>query len=159
MMNMDWALFLTFLAACGAPATTGALLKPDEWYDNLNKPWWNPPRWVFPLAWTSLYFLMSLAAMRVAQLEGSGQALAFYAAQLAFNTLWTPVFFGMKRMATALAVVMVMWLFVAATMWAFFQLDTWAGVLFVPYLIWATAATGLNFEAMRLNWNRPEARA
>ncbi|MEM1506556.1 tryptophan-rich sensory protein TspO, partial [Domibacillus sp. 8LH] len=55
--------------------------------------------------------------------------------------------------------VMVMWLFVAATMWDFFQLDTWAGVLFVPYLIWATAATGLNFEAMRLNWNRPEARA
>nr|CAB38741.1 TSPO protein [Cereibacter sphaeroides] len=155
---MDWALFLTFLAACGAPATTGALLKPDEWYDNLNKPWWNPPRWVFPLAWTSLYFLMSLApcGWRSSKVRAGAGLLC---AQLAFNTLWTPVFFGMKRMATALAVVMVMWLFVAATMWAFFQLDTWAGVLFVPYLIWATAATGLNFEAMRLNWNRPEARA
>ena len=74
---MDWTLFLTFLAACGAAATTGAMFEPGAWYKSLAKPSWTPPNWLFPVAWTTLYILMSLAAMRVAQLPGSGHALAF----------------------------------------------------------------------------------
>jgi translocator protein len=148
---MDWTLFLTFLTACGAAAATGALIQPGEWYDNLQKPGWTPPRWVFPVAWTTLYLLMSLAAMRVAQTGAGAQGLAFWSAQIAFNTLWTPVFFGLHRMRVAMVVMVFLWLAVAATTWAFFGVDVIAGLMFVPYLIWVTIAGALNFTVMRLN--------
>ena len=101
---MDWGVFLTFLAATGAAATTGAMFKPGAWYMGLRKPFWFPPNWVFPVAWTTLYLVMSYAAMRVAGLSGNGQALAFWAVQIALNTLWTPIFFGLHRMRSAMVV-------------------------------------------------------
>lgn len=151
---MDWSLFLTYLAACGAAAATGAMFQPGAWYEGLQKPSWTPAKWVFPVAWTTLYLLMSLAAMRVAQIEGSGQALAFWSLQIAFNTLWTPVFFGLRRMRAAMVVMVGLWLAVAATTWAFFGQDLIAGLMFLPYLLWVSIAGALNYSVMRLN---PEA--
>lgn len=148
---MDWGLFLTFLAACGAAATTGAMFEPVAWYRSLAKPWWTPPGWVFPVAWTALYFCMALSASRVAVLPGSGQALAFWGLQIALNTLWTPIFFGLHRIRAAMVVISLLWLAVAATMVAFLQLDLWSGLLFLPYLIWVTIAGTLNFTVVRMN--------
>lgn len=148
---MDWGLFLTFLAACGGAAATGAMFQPGPWYDALQKPSWTPPNWLFPVAWTTLYLLMSLSAMRVAQLPDAGQALAFWAMQIAFNTLWTPVFFGLRRMRAALVVMAFLWLSVAATTLAFWQMDWLAGLMFTPYLLWVSVAGALNFSVWRLN--------
>jgi tryptophan-rich sensory protein len=148
---MDWTLFLTFLAACGAAAATGAMIKPDEWYDNLNKPAWTPPRWVFPVVWTSLYILMALAGMRLAQNGDSAQALALWSLQIALNTLWTPIYFGLHRIKAAMLVMVCLWLAVALSTWTFFGVDFVAGLLFLPYLIWVSIAGALNFSTMRLN--------
>lgn len=148
---MDWPLFLTFLAACGAAATTGAMFKPGDWYDGLKKPGWTPRDWMFPVVWTTLYLLMAYAAMRVAGAEGGAQALAFWALQIAFNTLWTPVFFGLHRMRAAMVVMVFLWLSVAATTWSFLGVDLLAGALLLPYLLWVTIAGALNFSVMRLN--------
>ena len=151
---MDWGLFFTYLAACGAASATGAMIKPGVWYDSLAKPGWTPPGWVFPVVWTALYLCMSLAAMRVAGLAGSGQALAFWSVQIALNTLWTPVFFGLHRMKSALVVIGFMWVAVAATMVSFFALDTLAGLLFAPYLLWVTIAATLNASVWWMNRGR-----
>ena len=148
---MDLVLFGIFLLACGAAATTGAMFSPGSWYDALKKPSWTPPNWLFPVAWTTLYLLMSAAAVRASAVEGSAFGLAFWSVQIAFNTLWTPVFFGLRRMRAAMAIMLFLWLSVAATMLAFFQLDVWAGLMFVPYLVWVTVAGALNFSVMRLN--------
>ena len=148
---MDWTLFLTFLAACGAAAATGAMFQPGDWYDGLAKPRWTPPGWLFPLVWTSLYLCMALAAMRVAGIAGSGQALAFWGLQIALNTLWTPVFFGLHRMRAALGVMVGLWLAVAATTVSFAALDAVAGLLFAPYLVWVSIAGALNFTVWRMN--------
>jgi translocator protein len=148
---MDWGLFLTFLAACGAAAATGAMFEPGAWYDDLAKPHWTPPGWVFPVTWTLLYLFMSYAAMRVAGLPDSGQALAFWAMQIAFNTLWTPIFFGLRRMRTALIVIGLLWLSVAATCAAFWQIDALAGALLLPYLLWVSIAFALNLSVLRRN--------
>jgi tryptophan-rich sensory protein len=151
---VDWSLFLTFLAACGAAAATGALFQPGAWYDSLSKPDWTPPDWVFPVTWTVLYLFMSYSAMRVALLPGSGQALALWGMQIAFNTLWTPVFFGLRRMRTGMVIIAVLWVSVALTMIAFFRLDWIAGLLFVPYLIWCTIAAALNWSVWQRNRDR-----
>lgn len=148
---MDWGLFLTFLAACGAAAATGAMFEPGAWYLRLRKPVWTPPGWMFPLVWTVLYIAMAVAAARVAVLPGSGQALAFWGAQIAFNTLWTPVFFGLHRMGAALVVMAGLWLFVALTTASFWMLDPVAGMLFAPYLLWVTIAAALNLTVWRMN--------
>lgn len=142
---MDYfALFLTYLAACGAAAATGAMFQPGEWYRGLSKPRWTPPDWLFPVAWTVLYLSMSAAAARVAMIDGTGQALALWSVQIALNTLWTPVFFGLRRMGAGLVIISLLWLAVAATMVAFWRHDAIAGLLFLPYLVWVTVAGMLN---------------
>lgn len=90
---------------------------------------------------------------RVAGQAGSAYAMAFWAAQIAFNALWTPVFFGARRLKGALLVMGALWVSVLGATIAHFQVDFWAGVMFVPYLIWVTIAGALNWEMVRLNPN------
>jgi tryptophan-rich sensory protein len=148
---MDWTLFAIFLAACFAAGSTGALFEPGAWYKSLTKPSWTPPNWAFPVAWSTLYLCIAAAAARVAPLDGSQYAMAFFALQIALNTLWTPVFFGLKRMGAGMIVLVALWLAVAATLWSFWSLDWLAGLLFVPYLVWVTIAGALNYSVWRLN--------
>lgn len=153
---MDVVLFLAFLAACVAAASTGALFAPGAWYDGLTKPWWTPPPLVFPIVWTALYLAMSYAASRIgAQAATAGApvalALALWAVQIALNTLWTPVFFGLHRMRAGLVIIVLLWLAVAATTVQFLRLDLVAGLLMLPYLLWVTIAAALNASVLRLN--------
>ncbi|MEM9974555.1 MAG: TspO/MBR family protein [Pseudomonadota bacterium] len=152
---MDMMLFAIFLAACFAAGSTGALFEPGDWYKRLDKPRWTPPDWAFPVAWSVLYLCIAAAAARVATLDGSAYAMAFFALQIALNTLWTPVFFGLHRMGAGLVVLIGLWLSVAATMVAFWQLDALAGALFLPYLAWVTVAGALNFAVWRMNGGTP----
>lgn len=148
---MDWGLFLTFLATCAAAAATGAMFQPGSWYDGLAKPWFTPPGWVFPVVWTTLYLCMAYAAMRVAMVPDSGQALAFWGLQIALNTLWTPVFFGLHRMRAGMVIILCLWAAVCATMLAFWAVVPLAGMLFAPYLLWVTIASALNLRVWQLN--------
>ena len=148
---MDWTLFVVFLLACGAAWATGALFPPGEWYRSMDKPPWTPPNWLFPLVWTTLYVGIAFAAARVASLPGSELALAFWAAQIAFNTLWTPVFFGLRRMRAALVVMAFLWVTVAGTLVTMWPLDRLAAMVFVPYLMWVSIAGMLNLSLIRRN--------
>lgn len=148
---MDWGLFFTYLAACGAAAASGALIKPGPWYAALAKPRWTPPDWAFPLVWTSLYLCMSFAAQRVAGLPEAVQAIAFWSVQIALGTLWTPVFFGLKRMRAALWVMAALWISVLATFVSFLMVDLVAGLVLAPYMVWVSIAALLNIQMVRLN--------
>jgi len=148
---MDILLFCLFLAATFGAAATGALFPTGEWYKGLNKPAWVPPDWVFPVVWTSIYLLISFAGARVAVLDGNAYAMAFWALQIAFNTLWTPVFFGLRHLKASIPIMACLWLAVLGATVTHFQLDTWAGLAFVPYLVWVTVAAALNVSVMRLN--------
>lgn len=148
---MDLTLFAMFFAACCAAGATGALFPTGDWYKGLQKPSWVPPNWVFPVAWTSIYVLMSFAGARVAVLDGAGVALAFWAMQIAFNTLWTPVFFGLRHWKGSLFAMAGLWVSVAGLTIAAFGLDTWAGIALLPYIIWVTVAAALNLSVVRLN--------
>ena len=112
---------------------------------------WTPPNWVFPVAWTSIYLLISFAGARVAVMDGNAFAMAFWAAQAAFSTLWTPVFFGLRRLKGSLLVMAPLWLAVLGATVSHWQMDLWAGLAFLPYLAWVTVAAALNLSVARLN--------
>ncbi len=148
---MDLTLFFLFLAACIAAGATGAVFPPGRWYEGLRKPSWVPPNWMFPVAWTSIYLLISFAGARVAGIEGSSFALVLWAVQTGFSTLWTPVFFGLRRLRGSLLVMAALWLAVLGATIAHWSVDVWAGMAFLPYLAWVTVASALNVAMVRLN--------
>ena len=148
---MYWILFAIFLAACFAAGTTGAMFPPGDWYERLDKPPWTPPNWAFPVAWTTLYLLIAASAARVAGAEGSAYAMAFFGLQIALNTLWTPVFFGLRKMRAAMFVLAFLWIAVAAMLITFWRVDLWAGMMLIPYLLWVTVAAALNWTVIRMN--------
>ncbi|MAM62934.1 TspO/MBR family protein [Maritimibacter sp. UBA3975] len=150
---MIWICFFIFLAACFAAGTTGSLFPPGKWYEDLEKPRWVPPNWVFPVVWTTLYLCIAAAGARLAVTEGNAIAMAFWALQIALNVLWTPMFFGLGRMRDGMIVISGLWIAVAGCMIAGFQIDPISGLLFAPYLVWVTIASALNFSVMRLNPN------
>ena len=148
---MDILIFFVFLAACLAAGSTGAMFSPGPWYDSLRKPGWTPPNWLFPIAWMVLYVLIAWSAARVAFIPGSGLAMAIFALQIALNTLWTPVFFGLHRLGQGMLVLAALWASVAAMVVSFGMLDPTAGLMLIPYLIWTSYAGALNFWIWRNN--------
>jgi benzodiazapine receptor len=146
--------FLVALAFCFAAAWLGSRFMPDAWYENLAKPALLPPDWVFPAAWTFLYFTMALAASLVWQrrhLPGTALALILFIAQLILNAAWPWLFFGLHRPNLAFAEIISLWLAIFATFLAFRRHTPEASLLLVPYLLWVGFAAWLNFMIWRLN--------
>ncbi|MBF4560114.1 tryptophan-rich sensory protein [Pseudomonas sp. p50] len=143
--------FFIFLLACGAAACTGLLFKPGQWYESLVKPGFTPPNWLFPVAWSIIYLLLAWAGYRLSLIPGSQVVLALWAAQIALNTLWTPVFFGAHRIFAAMIILALLWLVVAAMVVMALRLDLITGLILFPYLVWLCVAAALNFSILRNN--------
>ncbi len=125
------------------------------WYAGLVKPALNPPGWVFGPVWTLLYLLMGVAAWLVWR-EGWGKievkvALGFFALQLILNAAWSLIFFGGHNPAVALLEILALWLAILGTIIAFARVSKPAAWLLVPYLLWVSFATYLNFAIWLLN--------
>lgn len=143
-----------FLVACYLAASTGALFRPGTWYDGLVKPSWNPPKWVFPVAWTALYTMIAVPVWlvwRQAGFAGAPLAMLLWFVQLALNAAWPWIFFGMKRMDLAFVELLALWLAILATILAFVPHSAAAAWLMLPYLAWVTFAGMLNLAIWRLN--------
>lgn len=145
------------LALClGAAALGGLATAPriDTWYATLAKPPWNPPSWVFGPVWTVLYVLMAIAVWLVWRREGwagAPRALALFTTQLALNVAWSWVFFGARQPGWAFVELIVLWLAIGATAWAFWPHSRTAACLLLPYWAWVSFAGVLNFAIWRLN--------
>ena len=148
---MFWLDFLVFLFACMAAGLTGSLFPPGKWYSELNKPVWTPPNWVFPVAWPILYLLMSYSGATLANLESAGSALALWALQISLNTLWTPVFFGLKNLRLGFIIIFLLLVSVAICTYVFWLYAWISGLLFLPYLAWVVFAAALNAAVFKLN--------
>lgn len=143
--------FFIFLLACCAAASTGVIFKPGPWYDSLVKPSFTPPNWLFPVAWSVIYLLLAWAGYRLSLIPGSQLVLSLWAAQIALNTLWTPVFFGARQMIAGMVIITLLWLVVAAMVVLALRLDVITGLILFPYLAWLCVAAALNFSILRHN--------
>ena len=147
-MDQSWLSLIPFAIACAAAAFSGGAFPPGHWYRRLDLPSWTPPDWAFPVIWTTLYVLIAWAGWRVGLRAPMGEAalpLGLWACQIALNTLWTPVFFGLRNPHGARIVIGGLWVAVLAAMLSLWALDTVAGLLFLPYLVWVSYAAALNF--------------
>lgn len=128
----------------------------NSWYALLEKPWFQPPGWAFPVAWSTLYVLLGLAVALVLNARGSrfrGYAVALFVVAMLLNFTWSPVFFGLHRPALALAIIVAMFAAALATTLAFGRVRSAAAWLMVPYLGWLCFAALLNWEIVKLNPN------
>lgn len=145
-------LILSFAAsAIGGLATYPAI---PGWYQNLEKPSWTPPNAVFGPVWTLLYIAMAVAAWLVWKRGGWAAQrgpLMLWIVQLVLNTLWSVFFFGMHNPALALGEIALLWLAILACLLAFWKVSRPAGLLMVPYLVWVSYASALNFAIWSLN--------
>lgn len=148
-----WGL-CAWLLLCYAAASLGALFTPGEWYQELDKPAWNPPGWLFGPVWSALYTLMAVAAWLVWKCGGFAAQrvpLSLFLLQLILNAAWSPVFFGLERPGLAFGVILLLWLAIAATLNAFRSVNRTAAWLLAPYLAWVSFATILNGVLWRMN--------
>lgn len=143
-------LGLLLTLVLGGGMVVGLSNPPGDWYASLAKPGFTPPDWLFPVAWTVLYILVAIAGWLVV-LRGPRLALLPWAAQLALNFAWSPVFFGAHRIGAGLAVIAALLVAIAVFLAATLRGNRAAFACFVPYAVWVVYATALNLSILRLN--------
>jgi benzodiazapine receptor len=138
-------------------AAGGIVTRPQiqGWYAQIEKPWFNPPNWLFAPVWTILFAMMAVAFWRILQTPrgtpGRPAAIAAYLVQLALNASWSIAFFGMNSPGAGLVVIGVFLVAIAITIRLFAQVDRTAAWLLAPYLAWVTFATVLNAAIWWIN--------
>ncbi|HYC77589.1 MAG TPA: TspO/MBR family protein [Planctomycetota bacterium] len=151
----DFTLLAGCLLLAFVPATTGFLIRPDAWYfDELKKPAWTPPPWIFGPAWTLLYALQGVALWRVLRagpFTATFPALMAFGAQWILNALWTPLFFGARRVDLALIDVVLLAAAIAFTIRRFAPFSRAAAWMLAPYLAWTLFAAALNGAIFAMN--------
>ena len=125
------------------------------WYENLRKPSWNPPNWVFGPAWTVILGLAAWSGVLAWTHASSGSdqllILVLFGINIVLHMLWSPLFFNLKRPDWALIEVPFLWLSILALMVAVVRFSTLASWLLLPYLLWVAFAAFLNMTIVRIN--------
>ncbi|MEZ6097060.1 MAG: TspO/MBR family protein [Pirellulaceae bacterium] len=146
-----------FLTACFGVAAIGGFATASSvtgWYQELNKPTWNPPNWIFGPVWTVLYALMAISAWRVWKSGSFAEtrfALSVFSVHLIVNMLWSIMFFGWKQVGWAAIEIWVLWGMIGWLTVLFYRKDRLAALMMLPYLIWVSFAAFLNLTIWNLN--------
>jgi len=130
----------------------------DGWYEFLEKPFFQPPSWLFGPVWIILYTLMGIAfyllwqrTQKLSKQQESKNIVFLFLVHLVFNAIWTPVFFGLHQIGFAFIILMVIvgsLIYIMQRVWA---LDRRITYLLIPYLVWVSFATILNLSLLILN--------
>jgi tryptophan-rich sensory protein len=134
----------------------GGLMTPiGAWYRNLRKPSLQPPDWLFGPAWTIILGLAAWSAV-IAWNAASGPAerravVILFAANAVAHALWSPIFFRLRRPDWALVEVVFLWASLVALVVGLWPISHKASLLIVPYLLWVSFASWLNWAIVRLN--------
>jgi len=144
-------LAITFAAAL---IGTIASAKAGLFFQQLIRPEWAPPAWLFAPVWTVLYILMGIDAWLVWRLNGfhaARIALSLFIIQLAANALWTWLFFAWRLGSMSFIEIIILWILILCTVIAFWRVWALYGILLLPYLVWVSFASVLTFAIWKLN--------
>jgi benzodiazapine receptor len=145
------SLFLFQVLVVGAGLALGASNLPGAWYGSLQKPPFNPHKWVFAPSWTVLYVMIALAGWRTYLHDARGMRMQLWFAQMMLNFLWSPVVFRLRNLALGLAVILTLLVTIVSFIAFHWKEDRVAAGLFIPYAAWVALASLLNYSLFRLN--------
>jgi tryptophan-rich sensory protein len=158
MVKFQW---LKLIAALILPQAAGAIggffsaASVPTWYQTLLKPSFTPPGWIFGPVWGMLYLMMGVAFFFVLISEqGKGKvrfAAELFCVHLLLNTLWSILFFGLRNPFLAFLDIIVLWLMITALIFVFGRIRKIAGALMIPYWLWVSFASVLNYAIWRMN--------
>ena len=147
------AVLLPVLVGAVSGLFTASSVK--TWFVTLNKPSFNPPSYVFAPVWTTLYIMMGIAFylvwVSVTDKEQQRKAMTVYFIQLFLNFCWSFIFFYKQRPDLAFIDIVFLWISIVATLVLFYRISKPAGWLLVPYLLWVSFASALNYAIWQLN--------
>ncbi len=126
----------------------------DIYANTIIKPVLSPQGIVFPIAWTILYALMAIGLAMVILSQASKdrtKGIIFYVIQLAFNFVWSFLFFGFQMFGVAFIWLLALLIFVIFMTLAFKKVSKTAAMLQIPYLCWLLFAGYLNAGVWVLN--------
>ena len=123
------------------------------WYQSIQKPSWNPPNWLFGPVWTVLYIMMGISVALIwhSRHNAKKTAISFFVVQLMLNLLWSYIFFGKQDIFLAFIEIIAMWIFILLTIIFFYRINKTSAYLLIPYLLWVSFATFLNYSIYLLN--------
>ena len=125
------------------------------WYESLKKPSFSPPNWLFGPVWTALFILMGISLFLVWR-KGISQpsvkiALIIFGVQLLLNILWSFLFFAQRAPLAGFIEIILLWIMILITILVFYPISKTAALLLLPYILWVSFASILNFSLWRLN--------
>lgn len=122
------------------------------WFMSLLQSKFCPPRKTFRIMWTLSYVLMGISSAVVWHKIDHfySTPIILYCTQLAFNSIYCPLFFGLKRLDIALVDIVILDIILAVCIFNFFQVSIIAGILLLPYYGWTLFSTALNADFYRL---------
>lgn len=130
----------------------GFLLKDSfSFYKSLNKPFFAPPNWIFPIVWSILYLLMGISYYLVRNKNDDDVYKHIYNWQLFFNLLWPIIFFIFEQLLLSSIWIVCLDVLIIVMILLFNKVDKKAGYLQLPYLLWTIFATILNISIFILN--------
>ena len=144
---------ILLLGMVGGILTSKAI---PTWYNNLKKPKLNPPNWVFGPVWTVLYLMIGYSGYLIWNQnkefsENHSLAWRVYFLQLGLNYMWTPIFFGFKKLLLSVIIIFGMAFSIVLNVLMFYSIQPIAGLMLIPYFLWVSYASYLNFSIWKLN--------
>ncbi len=149
-----YALWIALAEAVGALAGFLTREGTKTYAASVAKPPLSPPAVVFPIVWGVLYALMGAGAARVSLAPASAlrtRGLRLFALQLAFNFVWSILFFNFQAFGFAFVWLVILWALILMMALTFGRVDRPAALLQLPYLVWVAFAGYLNLGVWLLN--------
>ena len=150
--GINWKALIICLAVVYLVAFVGSIFTTSsvnsEWY-NSTKPSITPPGWVFPIAWNILFFLIAIS-LYISWNKGKNKKIVawIYGVNLVLNGLWSYLFFGLKNPLAGFLDIILIWFSILVMIFYSWKIDKKAAWLLVPYLLWVSFASILNYLAI-----------
>lgn len=127
----------------------------SNWYVTLNKPSFSPPNYLFGPVWITLYALMGVSLYLIWQenikKKEVKESLQAFGIHLFFNATWSMMFFGLRNSLLGLINILILWILIVIVIYKFYKINKTSGLLLLPYLVWVSFATYLNYSVWVLN--------
>ena len=126
-----------------------------NWYQQLIKPSWSPPSWLFGPVWSVLYVLIAISFGTVFYKFFTKQlpwiVVLPFALNLIFNFAFTPLQFGLKNNLLAAIDILFVLITLIWAMRVIYPHARWVAYIQIPYLLWVSFATFLQLTITYLN--------